>query len=72
LNARTLEITDVDQQHKLAECSHIIGRATEALIITAKSAFVTGDTDARGNMATLAKALAEQYHKVLAVFKGLR
>ncbi len=58
------EYKEVDSQHKLAESCFTIARATEALIISAKTAFTTGDAEAKGNMATLAKALADQYHKV--------
>ncbi|KAL6058787.1 Anaphase-promoting complex subunit 11 [Balamuthia mandrillaris] len=64
-NARMLDVQSADVQNKLAEHCHLIARATEGLIITAKTVFRTGgDSSTRSNLATLAKTLAEQYHKL--------
>jgi len=63
LNTRMVAAKEVDDQHKIGLSIFTISRAIEACIITSKMAF-TGNDDARGNLATLAKALAAQYQKV--------
>lgn len=60
-----LRMGNTQGQEQVGEAGWTIGRIMEALIISAKTAYSNPqDQAARSNLAALARALAEQYHKL--------